>query len=117
MCKGPGPGKDPYSLWERIPGFRHGSMVKNTGCSYKDLGSIPSTYMAIYSYGYPSITPVLGDPVPSSGFRVHQACTQCVDIHTDKRLIHQKIIFEKIEKSVKNIKMAELLLMFGGGAG
>lgn len=50
----------------------------------EDQGSIPSFYMAFH----PSVTPVLGDKMPSSGLQWHKACWWYTDMFPGK--IHTK---------------------------
>lgn len=52
------------------------------------LGSIPRSHMATHD---PSITPVLGDLMPSSGLLWHQAHKWDTDTQADKTPIHLHI--------------------------
>lgn len=44
----------------------------------EELGSIPSIHTGLQ----PSVIPVQGDPMPSSGLKRHQACIGFTDIYT-----------------------------------
>ena len=55
-------------------------MVKSTGCSSEDLGSIPSTHMAAHN------CLVLGDPTPSHG----HTCRQNTNVHKIKNKLLKK---------------------------
>jgi hypothetical protein len=63
-------------------GWRDDSVIKNTGCSSRGPGLILSTHMLAYSY---LLTPVPGDPTPSSNLCRHQAY---IDIHAGEIPIH-----------------------------
>lgn len=68
-------------------GLRDGSTVKSTGDSSRGPGFNPQ-----HPHGgsQPSLAPILGNTMPSSGFHWYQACTHGSDIHADKKPIRMK---------------------------
>jgi hypothetical protein len=61
-----------------------GLVVNSTGCFAKELPMIPRTHGG----SQPSLTPVLGDLMPSFGIPRHQASMWCIAIHAAKAHSH-----------------------------
>lgn len=95
------------SLWQRIMftiksismmnstqnytdmGWRNGSVVKEYWLLLQWTQWVSSTHMTSYNH---LLTPVSGDPMPSSGFHGHQAHKQCTDPQPGKTFTHIKIL-------------------------
>lgn len=78
---------------KKILGLGFGSVLKNTCCSCKRPGSIPSTHTVVFNR---SLSLVSGDPMPSSEFYMpssdssrHQVCTYCTEIQSGKTFTHK----------------------------
>lgn len=71
--------------------WKDGSTVKSTCCSFR----VP-VFISQHPHGasQPSVTPVSGDPIPSSDFHRHQACVWHIYIH-GSRTSHIKKVNDK----------------------
>ena len=78
-----------FIMHQELPqgAWRSGSVVKSTGCSSRETGSVPSIHMTAHNCHITvSVTPVPGDLNPFSG-----TCGYCiykVHIHAGKIPIH-----------------------------
>ena len=57
----------------------------------KDLGRI--RFQHAHGSSQQPVTPISKEPMPTSDFQGHQACTGNIDIHVDRTLICIKLIF------------------------
>ena len=69
-------------------------MVRALVALAEDLGLVPGNHRVVHnlrnSRSITFVTPGLEDQISSFGFRRHQACTRCIDMHPDKTLTHVK---------------------------
>lgn len=75
-------------------GYRDGSVVSNTGCSFTDMDSVPSNHMEASNH----LKLSSGNPMAYSGLCVPQACIWCANTHADKTPTHVKFFKKKYLK-------------------
>lgn len=68
--------------------MRGGSLVKFTGCYPIGTGF---NCQYLHEKSKPSESPVPGDPMPSYGLCMYQACMWCTDMNVGKTPIHIKV--------------------------
>lgn len=80
-------------------------MVRNTCCSYRRWGSVPSTYMIVYDLVPRDLIPFFFCDVCR-----HEALTQCTYMHVGKILIYIKIIESKDKINTCSTMFRRLLI-------
>lgn len=67
--------------------WEDGSVVKNPSCSSRESISMPSH---LHYCSQLAVTPTPAYQIPFIGFCKFQVCMQCIDLHTNKTIIHIK---------------------------